>query len=72
MEPFINTKDVIASMLFSLLGFILFGAAFYFFDRITPGDLWKEILEKQNMAAAIIVGALVIGISIIVGMSIHG
>ncbi len=72
MEAFINAKDVINSVIFSLLGLILFALAFYVFDRITPGDLWKEILEKQNMAAAVIVGALVIGISIIVAMSIHG
>ncbi len=72
MEAFINMKDVVSSVIFSLLGLILFAVAFYVFDRITPGDLWKEILEKQNTAAAIIVGALVIGISIIVAMSIHG
>ncbi len=72
MDAFINVKDVIGSVIFSLLGLILFGLAFYVFDRITPGDLWKEILEKQNTAAAIVVAALVIGISIIVGMSIHG
>ncbi len=72
METVINMKDVVGSVLFSLLGLILFAAAFTVFDRITPGDLWKEILEKQNTAAAIVVAALVIGISIIVGMSIHG
>ncbi len=72
METIINVKDVVGSIVFSLLGLILFAVAFYVFDRITPGDLWKEILEKQNTAAAIIVGALVIGISIIVAMSIHG
>ncbi len=72
MDAYINAKDVIGSVVFSLLGLILFGLAFFVFDRITPGDLWKEILEKQNSAAAIVVAALVIGISIIVAMSIHG
>ncbi len=72
MDAFINLKDVTGSILFSLLGLILFTIAFVVFDRITPGDLWSEILEKQNSAAAIVVAALVIGISIIVGMSIHG
>ncbi len=72
MDAFINLKDVTGSILFSLLGLILFTIAFVVFDRITPGNLWKEILETQNTAAAIVVAALVIGISIIVGMSIHG
>jgi uncharacterized membrane protein YjfL (UPF0719 family) len=72
MEAFINIKDVVSSMLFTLLGLVLFGLGFIVFDRITPGDLRKEILEKQNSAAAIVVAALILGIAIIVGMSIHG
>jgi uncharacterized membrane protein YjfL (UPF0719 family) len=51
---------------------VLFGVSFFIFDKVTPGDLKKEILEKHNMAAAIVVAALILGISIIVGLSIHG
>lgn len=71
MEQFINIKDMVASMIFSVFGLAMFGIAFYIFDKLTPGDLGKEILEKQNNAAAIVVAALVIGISIIVGLAIH-
>ena len=71
MEQFINMKDMVASVVFSVFGLVLFGIAFYIFDKLTPGDLWDEILEKQNTAAAIVVAALVIGISIIVGLAIH-
>lgn len=72
MENLLNLRDLVASVVFSFFGLILFGIAFFIFDKITPGDLGDEILEKQNIAAAIVVAALVIGISIIVGMSIHG
>ncbi len=72
MEHLLNLRDLVASVVFSFFGLILFGIAFFIFDKITPGDLGDEILEKQNVAAAIVVAALVIGISIIVGMSIHG
>ena len=72
MENLINMKDVVGSILYSLIGLVLFSLAFYIFDKITPGDLAIEILEKKNIAAAILIGALMIGIAIIVGMSIHG
>lgn len=72
MEHLINLKDVVSSVIFSFFGLLMFGVAFFIFDKLTPGELGDEILEKQNTAAAIVVGALVIGISIIIGMSIHG
>lgn len=72
LDGLINAKDLVASVVFSIFGLVLFGVSFFIFDKLTPGDLGREILEKQNMAAAIVVAALIIGISIIVGMSIHG
>ncbi len=71
MSDLINLKDVVSSVIFSFFGLALFGLAFYIFDKMTPGDLTKEILEDQNTAAAIVVGALILGISIIVGLAIH-
>lgn len=71
MENFINLKGLVSSVLFSFLGLVMLGIAFWLFDKLTPGDLWHEILEKQNLAAAIVVAALSIGISIIVGLAIH-
>lgn len=71
MENLINFKGMGASVVFSFLGLIMLGLAFFLFDKLTPGDLWHEILEKQNVAAAIVVGALAIGLSIIIGLAIH-
>jgi uncharacterized membrane protein YjfL (UPF0719 family) len=71
MENLVNAKDLVSSVIFSFFGLCLFGLAFYIFDKLTPGDLGSEILEKQNDAAAIVVAALIIGISIIVGLAIH-
>lgn len=72
MDQLIKLKDIAATLVYSFIGLGLFWAAVMIFDRVTPGDFWKEILEKQNTAVAIVVAALAIGISIIVGLSIHG
>jgi uncharacterized membrane protein YjfL (UPF0719 family) len=45
---------------------------FKLFDKVTPGKLDEEILQKQNMAAAILAGAFILGICIIVAAAVHG
>ena len=61
---------VVGTLVFGLLGIFLAIIGFKIFDWVTPGNLEKEILEKQNMAAAIIAAAVVIGICIIVSRAI--
>lgn len=65
-------KYLIASLLFSAVGIVILGGGFYLFDRLTPYDLWKQILVEKNMALAIVVGAMTIAIGMIISSSIHG
>jgi uncharacterized membrane protein YjfL (UPF0719 family) len=41
-------------------------------DKFTPYDLWNEIVEKKNMALAIVVAAMCISIGLIVAAAVHG
>ena len=59
------------SILFALVGVLVFWLSFLIIDKITPYDLWREIVEKQNKALAMVVAALCLGISIIVAAAIH-
>jgi putative membrane protein len=38
---------------------------------LTPENLWKEIIEKRNNALAIVAGAFILAIAIIVASAIH-
>ena len=60
------------SILYALIGVIIFWVAFVIIDKVTPYDLWHEIVEKQNAALGMIVAAMCLGISIIVAAAIHG
>jgi uncharacterized membrane protein YjfL (UPF0719 family) len=60
------------SILFALVGVIVFWIAFIIIDKITPYNLWVEIVEKQNRALALVVAAMCLGISLIVAAAIHG
>lgn len=72
METLISMKYLASSIVFSLVGLVILWFAFWLFDKLTPGELWKEIIEEHNMALAIVVGSMSIGISIIIAMAIHG
>jgi uncharacterized membrane protein YjfL (UPF0719 family) len=60
------------SMLFALIGVVIFWLCFIIIDKLTPYDLWAEIVEKRNVALAIVVGAMCIAIGLIVSAAIHG
>ena len=62
----------LGSILYALIGVVIFWLCFWLIDKVTPADLWAEIVEKQNRALAMVVAAMSLGISIIVAAAIHG
>lgn len=62
----------LGSILFALIGVIVFWLCFIIIDKVTPVDLWREIVEKQNVALGLVAAAMCLGISLIVAAAIHG
>ena len=62
--------NLAAAAVYALLGIILFVLAFGLINRLTPGTLWRELIEEHNTALAVVVGAMAIGISIIIAAAI--
>ena len=60
------------SILYALIGVAVFWLAFVVIDKLTPYALWEELVEKQNVALGIVVGAMCLGISLIVAAAVHG
>jgi len=63
---------IFGSVLYALIGVIIFWVCFVIVDLITPYRLWDEIIEKKNLALAIVVGAMCIAIGMIVAAAVHG
>ena len=59
-------------LLFAGVGIVAAIAGYKIFDKCTPGHLSKEILEHRNVAAAIIAGAVILGVCIIIAASMLG
>jgi len=60
------------SMLYAVIGVVIFWICFVIVDKLTPYKLWEEIVEKKNVALAIVVGATALAIGQIVAAAIHG
>ena len=63
---------VFGSILYALIGVGIFWLCFVIIDKLTPYRLWEEIIEKKNVALAIVVGAMCIAIGMIVSAAVHG
>lgn len=59
-------------LIFAAIGIVAAVAGYKLFDKCTPGDLTREILEHRNVAAAIIAGAVILGVCIIVAAAMIG
>ncbi|MCK6471135.1 MAG: DUF350 domain-containing protein [Planctomycetes bacterium] len=65
-------QQVILSLLFTGLGVVLFGAAFWLMSKVTPFSIREEIETDQNTALAIVMASVILGIALIVAAAIHG
>ena len=72
LSQLINIKYIIAAIVFSGIGIIALAVSFIIFDKLTPGNLWKEIVEEHNIALAITTAAMMLGIAQIIASAIHG
>ena len=63
---------IVGSIVFALIGVLIFWLCFVIIDKLTPYDLWGEIIEKQNIALGMVVAAMSLGICLIVAAAIHG
>jgi putative membrane protein len=69
--PEIHWAPMVAALVYATIGLVIFAVAFVLVDRLTPYSLWKELIDEKNTALAIVVGAVAIGISIIVSAAIR-
>lgn len=64
------TSNFAAAVLFAVLGIVLFGIGFWVFEKMTPGTLWREILQEHNTALAVLMGCVAIALAIIIAAAI--
>ena len=60
------------TLLFVLLGLVIFALAFFVIEKVAPFSVRKELEEDQNVAIAIVIAAVILGSALIIAAAIHG
>jgi putative membrane protein len=60
------------TVVFVAIGLIVFAIAFLIVVLVAPFSVKKEIEEDQNISLAIIIGAIIIGVAMIISSAIQG
>ncbi len=67
----IQLTNVVNAIVYAGIGIVIFGVAFLIIDKFTPYNLWKEIVQEHNTALAILLGAMSLGICVIIAAAVH-
>ena len=65
-----HARPLVDSIVYSIVGTVVLGLSFYVIEKLLPFSMRKEIAEDQNVSLGIILGAFVIGLSIIIAAAI--
>jgi hypothetical protein len=71
MNAIANMVQLVAALVYALLGIVLFVVSFIVFDKLTPGSIWKELFEDQNTALGNLMAGVAIALAIIIAAAIH-
>ncbi len=67
----LHVAPMVGTIIYSLLGCIVFYVGFIVFDKFTPFSIRKEIEQDQNVALGIIIGSGLISLAIIIAAAIR-
>jgi uncharacterized membrane protein YjfL (UPF0719 family) len=63
---------VITTIVFVVIGLLVFAVAFLIIGKATPFSVRKEIEEDHNIALAIVIASVILGSAVIIAAAIHG
>lgn len=67
----IQISNVVNAIVYAAIGIVIFAGSFLVLDKVTPYNLWKEIVQEHNLALAILLGAMSLGLCVIIAAAVH-
>jgi putative membrane protein len=71
LTQFSTWEPLLSTLLYSVIGIVIFAISFWMMDKLTPFSFRKEIEEDQNISLGIIIGCVFIGLAIIIAAAIR-
>lgn len=68
----LHLQYLVPAIVYSIVGILILFICFWIVEKISPENLWKEIIENKNVALAIMAASFMIAIAIIISSAIHG
>ena len=59
--------DLVATVAFGILAILLLLVGYIAFDKLTPKLDFDDLLNKGNMALAVVIGSFILGLCYVVG-----
>jgi uncharacterized membrane protein YjfL (UPF0719 family) len=71
-KAMIDVSAIASAAIYSVLGLLMFGLFWLLIVWLTPFSIRKEIEDDQNTSLGIILGAVIIGIALIISAAVSG
>ena len=72
MKNILDVSHLAAAVVYSGIGVGVFTVWFCLFDKLTPYDLWAEIVQKQNRALATVIAGISVSMGLIIAAAVLG
>ncbi len=61
----LSLSTVLSTIVYGVIGLVLFLATLWIMERLTPFSIQKKITEDNNVALGIVVGAVILALGMI-------
>lgn len=68
----VELDAILAAAIYSVLGLVIFGVFWLLIVWLTPFSIRKEIEDDQNTSLGVILGAVIIGVALIISAAVGG
>ena len=70
LAPFVRT--FLSTLVYTLFGVVVFAIAFAAIVKISPFSIRKELEADHNIAVAVLIASVILGLAIIIAAALHG
>lgn len=67
-----DVRLLLLTIIYAVVGMALLFVGYRLFDRFTPGDAQKKIFEQGNVAVAVLMGAFMVALALIIAAAVGG